>query len=204
MSGPSAGAIAEVKRGLNIVDVIGQYVCLKPQRGAKRYVGLCPFHSEQTPSFTVSAEHQTYKCFGCDASGDVLAFIQEIERTSFVQALRSCADLAGVPIDGLERSRYPRFTTAELAGAEMWRLGLKWKLDTALETVKRELYGPQHEQAAEATRTLTRHLEWVRTWTLRQAAEMAAKTDPALVTACIAEAREACAVFANAVLELPA
>ncbi len=69
----------QLKSQLNIVDVVGQYVRLKRSGAGPRYVGLCPFHSEKTPSFGVHSTLQFYKCFGCDAGGDVFKFVMEIE-----------------------------------------------------------------------------------------------------------------------------
>ncbi|MBV9611830.1 MAG: DNA primase, partial [Acidobacteriaceae bacterium] len=73
----------QLKSQLNIVEVVGQYVRLKRQGAGQRYVGLCPFHSEKTPSFGVHSTLQLYKCFGCDAGGDVFKFVQEIESLTF-------------------------------------------------------------------------------------------------------------------------
>ncbi|MGA8028903.1 MAG: CHC2 zinc finger domain-containing protein, partial [Bryobacteraceae bacterium] len=72
----------QLKSQLNIVDVIGQYLPLK-RSGAGRYVGLCPFHSEKTPSFNVHGALQFYKCFGCDAGGDVFQFVMEMDKLTF-------------------------------------------------------------------------------------------------------------------------
>ncbi len=70
----------------NIVPVIGRYLNLK--RNGTNYVACCPFHNEKTVSFSVSEAKQIYKCFGCGASGDVISFVQEIEKTDFVGALK--------------------------------------------------------------------------------------------------------------------
>lgn len=69
--------IAEIKERLDIVQVIEKYLPLK-QTG-KNFVGICPFHKEKTPSFIVSPDIQRYKCFGCNASGDIFNFVQNIE-----------------------------------------------------------------------------------------------------------------------------
>ncbi|MSV28537.1 MAG: DNA primase [Bryobacterales bacterium] len=87
--------VAQLKSSLDIVKVIGEYVRLK-KSSASRYVGLCPFHSEKTASFSVHQGHQFYKCFGCDAKGDVLKFVMEIERISFYEALRLLAERNGI------------------------------------------------------------------------------------------------------------
>ena len=78
--------IEYVKTAHNIVDVIGRYVALK--KNGKNYSGLCPFHSEKTPSFTVSESKQFYHCFGCGSSGDVIKFVQEYSGVDFVEAYK--------------------------------------------------------------------------------------------------------------------
>ena len=88
--------IEEVRRASDIVDVISQYVRLK-KRG-KNYTGLCPFHQEKTPSFSVSPEKQMYHCFGCGVGGNVYTFVMEHDKLSFVEAVRALADRAGIVI----------------------------------------------------------------------------------------------------------
>jgi DNA primase len=89
------GSIADrVKQQADIVRLVGDYVRLK--KSGQNFLGLCPFHSEKTPSFAVHPVKQIYHCFGCGAGGDVFKFIQEIERVSFPEALRLVADKAGV------------------------------------------------------------------------------------------------------------
>ncbi|TCP62615.1 DNA primase [Heliophilum fasciatum] len=86
----------EVRHRLDIVDVVAQYVPLKRQGG--RYVGLCPFHSEKTPSFSVSGEKQVFHCFGCGVHGDVFSFVMLRENLSFPEVLRKLAEQAGVTL----------------------------------------------------------------------------------------------------------
>ncbi len=88
----------QLKSQLNIVDVIQQYVPLKRQGSGARYVGLCPFHSENTPSFNVNGTLGFYKCFGCDAKGDVFKFIQERENLTFPETLKLLAERYGIPM----------------------------------------------------------------------------------------------------------
>ncbi|MEC7785615.1 MAG: DNA primase, partial [Nitrospinota bacterium] len=88
--------IDEVRDRTNIVEVISQVVSLK--KVGKNFKGLCPFHSEKTPSFTVSAEKRIYHCFGCGAGGNVFKFVMEVQNISFVDAVRQFAESAGVPI----------------------------------------------------------------------------------------------------------
>jgi DNA primase len=94
----------QLKSQLNIVQVIEQYAPLKRQGSGQRWKGLCPFHSEKTASFNVDGALQFYKCFGCDAKGDVFTFIQQIESLTFPEALRLLADRYGIPIP--ERHRF--------------------------------------------------------------------------------------------------
>jgi len=88
--------VEEVKSKTDIVSVISEYVNLK--KAGRNYKGLCPFHSEKTPSFMVSPELQIYKCFGCGAGGDVISFLQQIEGMDFYEALKILADKAGVKL----------------------------------------------------------------------------------------------------------
>lgn len=88
---------------ISIQDVVAEHVTLK-RRGV-RWVGLCPFHSEKTPSFTVSPERGLFKCFGCGKGGDVFSFVQLRENVSFMEAMRHLADRAGVEFrDTTQRS----------------------------------------------------------------------------------------------------
>ncbi len=85
-----------VKTSVDIVKTIEQYVRLKKAGGSPRYSGLCPFHTEKTPSFSVHSTLQFYKCFGCGVSGDLFKFIMEIERVSFFEALKLVAERNGI------------------------------------------------------------------------------------------------------------
>jgi DNA primase len=85
-----------VKSSVDIVKVIEEYVRLKKAGGSPRYTGLCPFHTEKTPSFSVHSGHQFYNCFGCHASGDLFKFVMEIERISFFEALKLIAERNGI------------------------------------------------------------------------------------------------------------
>jgi DNA primase len=88
--------IAEIRDRTDIVALIGEYVDLK-QRGAN-FVGLCPFHNEKSPSFNVRRDRQFFHCFGCQESGDALAFLMRLEGLTFPQAARALAERAGVTI----------------------------------------------------------------------------------------------------------
>jgi DNA primase len=86
-----------VKQQADIVRIIGDYIKLK-KAGAQNYSGLCPFHGEKTPSFSVHATRQFYHCFGCGVSGDVFSFVQKIENITFPEAVRLVAQKLGVPL----------------------------------------------------------------------------------------------------------
>ena len=86
-----------VKQQADIVRIIGDYVKLK-KAGSQNYSGLCPFHNEKTPSFSVHATRQFYHCFGCGTSGDVLGFVQKIENITFPEAVRLVAQKVGIPV----------------------------------------------------------------------------------------------------------
>jgi DNA primase len=119
----------ELKSRVDIVSVIGERVRLK-KAGAHNYQGLCPFHTEKTPSFSVSATKQFYYCFGCQAKGDVLKFVMEIEGLTFYEALKELAERNGIPMpkraqysDDESRLREAVFQMHELA-AETFRANL--------------------------------------------------------------------------------
>ena len=98
--------VEEVRTRNDIVDVISGYV--KLQRKGSSYFGLCPFHNEKSPSFSVSPGKQMYYCFGCGAGGNVLTFIMEYENYSFPEALKLLADRAGVKLPEQEYSKEER------------------------------------------------------------------------------------------------
>src|SRR5256712_13910870 len=86
-----------LKQQADIVRIVGEYVKLK-KAGAQNYSGLCPFHNEKTPSFSVHATRQFFHCFGCQASGDVFSFVQKIENITFPEAVRAVAQKLGLPL----------------------------------------------------------------------------------------------------------
>ena len=92
-----------VKQQADIVRVVGDYVKLK-KAGAQNYSGLCPFHNEKTPSFSVHATRQFYHCFGCGVSGDVFSFVQKIENVTFPEAVRAVAQKLGIALPKLSFS----------------------------------------------------------------------------------------------------
>ena len=84
----------EIKQKINIVDLVNSYVSVK--KSGRNYKGICPFHSEKTPSFMVSPELQIFKCFGCNEAGDIFSFIEKIEGVDFPTALEILAEKANV------------------------------------------------------------------------------------------------------------
>ncbi len=103
---PSDFAIKEqVRSAVDIVDVIGQTVQLRPQ--GRNFVGLCPFHADTRPSFQVNPVRQTWKCWPCDRGGDVFAFVQARDGIGFGEALRLLADKAGIELPRFSGKRVP-------------------------------------------------------------------------------------------------
>ncbi|PYZ95304.1 DNA primase [Salipaludibacillus keqinensis] len=92
--------IEKVRQALDIVDVISEYVQLKKQ--GRNFVGLCPFHGEKTPSFSVSPDKQLYHCFGCGAGGNVFSFVMESEGISFIESVEKLAERTNVSLPELD------------------------------------------------------------------------------------------------------
>jgi DNA primase len=123
--------VEQLKSSIDIVKVIGEYVRLERKGATGRYSGLCPFHQEKTPSFSVHQQRQFYKCFGCGASGDVLKFVMEHDGLTFPEALRSLAERFGIPMpqrneysDADSRLRAALFEMHEIA-ADVFRDNLR-------------------------------------------------------------------------------
>ena len=91
--------LQQIKERLNIVDIIGEKVLLK-KRG-RNFFGLCPFHGEKSPSFSVNEELQIYKCFGCGKHGDIFTFIEETDHLDFKEALETLAKKAGIELENI-------------------------------------------------------------------------------------------------------
>lgn len=94
--------INEVRQSNDIVDVVSQYVHLK--RSGRNYFGLCPFHNEKSPSFSVSPDKQIFHCFGCGVGGNVFTFISKIEGVNFLESLQILADRANIQLPTIENS----------------------------------------------------------------------------------------------------
>jgi DNA primase len=131
-----------VKQQADIVKVIEGYIRLR-KAGAQNYSGLCPFHKEKTPSFSVHAVRQFYHCFGCGASGDVFSFVGKIENVTFPEAVRIVAQKCGIPLPKREFS-----SPEEAAGARM-RAKLLDLHETAAAWFEEQMRGPEGALARE-------------------------------------------------------
>ena len=131
--------IDEIRNSNDIVDIISQYVILK--RSGRNFFGLCPFHKEKTPSFSVSPDKQIFHCFGCGAGGNVIHFISKIENVDFKESLEILADRVGIKLPTLENN------------ADSKRLELKekvYEINKLVATYYHEtLYKPQAKPAQE-------------------------------------------------------
>src|SRR5689334_7838473 len=130
--------VEQLKSSIDIVKVAGEYVRLKRLGATGRYTGLCPFHQEKTPSFSVNQTRQFYKCFGCGVSGDVLKFVMEMDGLTFPETLKQLAERNGIPMP--KRSEYADAETR-------MRGGLLEMHATAAETFQANLRGPQGAEA---------------------------------------------------------
>jgi DNA primase len=124
-----------VKQQADIVKVIESYIRLR-KAGAQRFSGLCPFHKEKTPSFSVHAGQQFFYCFGCQATGDVFSFVGKIENVGFPESVRIVAQKCGIPLPKREFS-----SPEEAAGARM-RAKLLELHETATAWFEEQLRGP--------------------------------------------------------------
>jgi DNA primase len=131
-----------VKQQADIVKVIGSYILLR-KAGAQNYSGLCPFHKEKSPSFSVHAGRQFYHCFGCGQSGDVFSFVGKIENASFPEAVRIVAQKSGIP---LPKREYNSPEEAAEAGLRRRLLDLH---EAATAFFEEQLRGPEGAFARE-------------------------------------------------------
>ena len=131
-----------LKQQADIVRVVGDYVRLK-KSGAQNYSGLCPFHGEKTPSFSVHATRQFYHCFGCGASGDVFSFVQKLENVSFPEAVRVVAQKMGVAMPRIS------FSSPEEAREAQHRTALLEIHERASEFFQQYLSRPEGAHARE-------------------------------------------------------
>lgn len=115
--------VDELLEKINIVDVVSEYVKLR--KGGKDYLGLCPFHKEKTPSFTVSNEKQIFYCFGCHQGGNALNFVMKHDHLSFQEALEKLAHRYGIKISRRAGTRKPKLIDALTRLAEYYEKGLQ-------------------------------------------------------------------------------
>jgi len=124
-----------IKSQLDIATVVAHYVKLK--RNGSRMVGLCPFHTEKTASFGVKIGDQFFKCFGCDAKGDVIRFVQEIEGISFTAAVAVLVERYGVTLpDSGNSSPGPTYSEADVKLARLWQHGMALWIESHLAWMK--------------------------------------------------------------------
>jgi DNA primase len=131
-----------VKQQADIVKVIEGYIRLR-KSGAQNYSGLCPFHKEKSPSFSVHAVRQFYHCFGCQVSGDVFSFVGKIENVGFPEAVRIVAQKCGIPLPKRE------FSSPEEAAGARQRARLLELHETATAWFEEQLRGPEGAIARE-------------------------------------------------------
>jgi DNA primase len=131
-----------VKQQADIVKVIESYIRLR-KAGAQNYSGLCPFHKEKSPSFSVHAVRQFYHCFGCGVSGDVFSFVGKIENVGFPEAVRIVAQKCGIPLPKRE------FSSPEEAAGARQRAKLLELHETATAWFEEKLRGPEGAVARE-------------------------------------------------------
>ena len=122
--------VQEIKKRIDITDFIREYLQLK--KVGINYSALCPFHEEKTPSFMVSPERQSFRCFGCGESGDVISFYQKIEGLSFPEALKLLGERTGVEVrfkskeaSDKERTIRDKIFRINLLSAKFFKLKLK-------------------------------------------------------------------------------
>lgn len=131
--------IDQIRRHFDIVDVVGKYVQLK--KSGRNYFGLCPFHSEKTPSFSVAPDKQIYHCFGCGAGGDSIKFVMDVEKLTFVEAVEQLAEEAGIILPEEEREFTPE---------EQERSRILQALDLAAKLYHHVLMNTSHGQMGKA------------------------------------------------------
>ena len=110
-----ASPVEQVRAAVDIVRLVSQHVALK--KAGRTFKGLCPFHSEKTPSFVVFSETGRWHCFGCGEGGDIFTFLMKIENLTFPEALRRLAEEAGIPITRFQESPQDKEGRARLHAA---------------------------------------------------------------------------------------
>ena len=129
----------EVRQSNDIVDVISQYVHLK--RSGRNYFGLCPFHNEKSPSFSVSPDKQIFHCFGCGVGGNVITFVSQIEGLNFVETVQMLAERANIQLPTLQNNGD---TQREILKEKVYKVN-----EFTAEYYHQNLYKPQAKMAQE-------------------------------------------------------
>jgi DNA primase len=130
--------VEQLKSSVDIVKVVGEYVRLRRVGATGRYLGLCPFHQEKTPSFNVNQSRQFYKCFGCGVGGDVLKFVMEVDGLTFPETLKLLSERNGIPMP--QRPEY--------ADADSKLRGALYEMHTmAAKLYRAALRGPEGAEA---------------------------------------------------------
>ena len=113
--------VLEVKRSVDITEIVSGYIPLK--RAGASYKGLCPFHEEKTPSFIVTPQRQTFKCFGCGKGGDAISFVMARENVDYPEAIRILAERSGIPV------KYKEGGKEGIGRSDLYRV-LEWAQET--------------------------------------------------------------------------
>src|SRR5438046_317303 len=128
--------IQDLLNRVDIVDVVGRYVQLK--KGGANFMGLCPFHNEKSPSFTVSPTKQFYHCFGCGAHGTAISFLMEYSGFGFVDAVKDLAQNAGMTMP----EKDDRLPPAQRAAYQAKSLALSHAMEQACDFYRGQMRGP--------------------------------------------------------------
>ena len=131
--------IARVREASDLVAIAGEHLALR--RVGRRWVGLCPFHAEKTPSFSVNGEEGLYYCFGCGAKGDVITFVREVEHADFAEAVERLAGRAGIQL---------RYDDAAVSAERQRRAALVDAMDRAVDWYHRRLLSASDAAPARA------------------------------------------------------
>ena len=135
--------IDEVRQTNDIVDIISQYVHLK--RSGRNFFGLCPFHNEKSPSFSVSPDKQIFHCFGCGVGGNVFTFLTKIEGINFVEAVQTLAERSNIQLPTLESNGD---SEKELLKAKVYKVN-----EFTANYYHKNLYKPESKVAQEYIKT---------------------------------------------------
>jgi hypothetical protein len=188
-----------IRQNSDILKVIGEYVPLRRVGASGRWAGLCPFHQEKTPSFFVNQTRQSYKCFGCEAGGDVISFVMAIEGLTFPLALAYLAERAGIQRTSRwgaeDRLRYSRASGGAEVLAERladFRRGLIVAIDPTLKSLGEFLiaHGIDSAEGLGEFHQLRRSLSLAKARDIGEAWRTLRFENPSAVTRMIALGRE--------------